>query len=115
MNLERLKWSLKSEKRKQKVLKDACALLRLWPETNELLTLCEKQQIGLRLNEALLGTATDGQLRHNRTTGASEIELKPYNNPQDLAVALIHELRHLWQAAQLGLAPGKAGLAEENA
>jgi hypothetical protein len=116
---QRLKWSLASEKKKQKLLDDACRLLRLWPETSALLDLAKAEGIGIRFDESLgateTGADTDGYLYRNRTTGACHIALKPCLQPRDIAVPLIHELRHLWQEKQLGLTPETAGLGEKDA
>lgn len=112
---QRLKWSLKSEKKKQKLLDEACNLLRLWPETSELLALAKAQGVGIRFDDSLEPTDTDGVFYRNRATGESYIALKPCLDPRDIAIPLIHELRHLWQEKQLGLTPETAGLGEKDA
>ncbi|TAL30972.1 MAG: hypothetical protein EPN97_11590 [Alphaproteobacteria bacterium] len=111
----RLKWSLMSEKKKQKLLDEACNLMRLWPETSELLDLARAQGVGIRFDDSLEPTDTDGIYHRNRTTGECYIGLKPRLDPRDIAIPLIHELRHLWQEKQLGLTPETAGLCEKDA
>ena len=111
----RLKWSLKSEKKKQRLIDAACQFLRLWPETNGLLELARAKGIGIRFDDSLDGTDTDGVFHRNRETGECYIALKPCLEPHDIAIPLIHELRHLWQEQQLGLTPGKSGLGEKDA
>jgi hypothetical protein len=111
----RLKWSLTSEKKKQKLLDDACRLLQLWPETAQLLDLAKAQGVGIRFDDSLEPTDTDGFLYRNRTTGECYIALKPSSEPCDIALPLIHELRHLWQEKELGLTPGTSGLGEPDA
>lgn len=111
----RLKWSLMSEKKKQKLLDEACNLMRLWPETSELLDLSRALGVGIRFDDSLEPTDTDGIYHRNRTTGECYIGLKPRLDPRDIAIPLIHELRHLWQEKQLGLTPETAGLCEKDA
>src|SRR5687768_4583751 len=112
---QRLKWSLQSEKKKQRLLDEACDLLRLWPETSLLLDLAKAEGIAIRFDDSLEFTDTDGILYRNRTTGACHIALKPCLDPHDIAIPLIHELRHLWQEKELGLTPETSGLGEPDA
>ncbi|MEZ0223661.1 MAG: DUF6782 family putative metallopeptidase [Alphaproteobacteria bacterium] len=112
---QRLTWSLMSEKKKQKLLDDACRLLQLWPETSLLLDLAQAQGVGIRFDDSLESTDTDGFLYRNRTTNECYIALKPCREPRDIAIPLIHELRHLWQEKELGLTPATSGLAEPDA
>lgn len=113
--MTRLRWSFTSQKKRDTLLKATSDLLRVWPETAELLDLARDLNIGIRFNEAFIGTETDGVFSRNRTTGECHIELKPFKKPEDAAIPLIHELRHLWQDRQLGLQPGKAALADRDA
>jgi hypothetical protein len=110
----RLVWSFKSEKKKQRLLDEACNLLRIWPETNALLDLAKQQGVGIRFDDALDGTDTDGYFHRNRQTGDCYIALKPCAKPEEIAIPLIHELRHLWQEQQLGLTPEKSALSEKD-
>ena len=112
---QRLTWSLMSEKKKQKLLDDACRLLRLWPETALLLDLAKAQGVGIRFDDSLEATDTDGFLYRNRTTDECYIALKPSPEPRDIAIPLIHELRHLWQEKELGLTPATSALGEQDA
>jgi hypothetical protein len=109
MDFTQLKWSFKTQRGKQRIIDKTHQLLQNWPETAGLLDLADKHNVAIVFNENLLGTETDGQFCRNPKTGAASIELKPYTDPRDLAVPLIHELRHLWQAEQMGtVQPGKA-------
>lgn len=111
----RLRWQLTPERKKQKLLEDACALLRFWPETAGLLDLAKQQGVGIRFDETLSDTETDGYFHRNRTTGECFIALKASTEPRDIAIPLIHELRHLWQDKELGLTPATSGLGEPDA
>ena len=112
--IARLKWSLASEKKKQKLLDEACDFLRIWPETNALLEMAKTNGIGIRFDSTLDGTDTDGVFHRNRATGECFIGLRPCLKPDEIAIPLIHELRHFWQEKQLGLTPETGALSETN-
>jgi hypothetical protein len=96
-------------------MEDTQRILSLWPETKTLLDLASAQNVPIVFNGDLIGTDTDGVNIINRTAGTRQIELKPYKSPEDCAIALIHELRHLWQDVALGLTAATRGLGERDA
>jgi hypothetical protein len=111
----RLRWSFTSRRKRDKLLKAACDRLRLWPETSALLDLAAEKGVAIAFDDALLGSETEGMVMRNRKTGKCRIALKPSLVPEDIAIPLIHELRHLWQEETLGLKTGEAARAEKDA
>lgn len=111
----RLRWSFMRQKTKDKLLDDTLALLRILPETKALLDLAAAKNIEIRFNEKFIGTDDSGVTVINRTTGAVHIEIKPYKKPEDTVIALIHELRHVWQMERLGLTPPTMNRVENDA
>jgi hypothetical protein len=111
----RLRWSFTRQKTKDRLLQDTLDLLRLLPETKAMLALAAAQNIDIRFNEKFIGTDDSGVTVVNRTTGMVHIELKPYRAPEDIAPALIHELRHVWQNHALGLTPRTMARGEPDA
>ena len=111
----RLRWAFTSQKKIDRLLEDTKNLLHLLPETKAMLDLAAAQHIDIRFNEKFIGTDDSGVTVTNRTTGTVCIEIKPYRTPEDSVIALIHELRHVWQHTQLGLTAKTMALGEPDA
>ena len=109
------RWTLTSAARRQQLMNETQHILSIWPETKALLALAAAEKVPIAFADNLIGTDTDGVNVVNRTTGERRIDIKPYKKPEDCAIALIHELRHLWQDKQLGLTPSTRGLGEKDA
>lgn len=110
-----LRWRFMSQKKKDRLLQDTLHLLCLLPETAALLRLAAEKGIAIRFNGDFIGTDNSGVTVSSRRTGETHIELKPYAAPEDIAPALIHELRHVWQNDRLGLTAKTMGLGETDA
>lgn len=111
----RLRWAFTSGRKREKLLADTKRILRLLPETAALLDLAAAKGIDIRLDGEMIGTEDSGLTSINRTTGNISISIKPYKTPEDTVIALIHELRHVWQIEKLGITPMQIGLAESDA
>lgn len=111
----RLRWAFTSGRKREKLLADTKRILRLLPETAALLDLADARGIDIRLDGDMIGTEDSGLTAINRTTGNISISIKPYKTPEDTVIALIHELRHVWQIEKLGITPMQIGLVESDA
>lgn len=109
------RWGWTSAAKRQRLMDETLRILSVWPETRALLELAAAEKVPIAFADNLIGTETDGVNIVNRTTGERRIDIKPYKNPEDCAIALIHELRHLWQDKQLGLTALTRGLGEKDA
>lgn len=110
-----LRWSFTTQRKKDKLLQDTIQILRLLPETQALLNLAAAKNIDIRFNENFIGTDDSGVTVIDRNRGNTHIEIKPYRTPEDSVIALIHELRHVWQNDRLGLTPRTMALGEPDA
>ena len=99
------------QRAQRKALNVAIGMLQEYPETRLLLELAQSKNIGVLVDKSLPRTAA-GMLRSDRETGQEYIALAPFNDPTDLALTLIHELRHVWQDEMLGLNPKNRAISE---
>ncbi len=103
--VDRLKWKI-APKRMQRTRFDAAvALIKNYPETQFLLQLAQEEGIKIGFDPKMRNSEAAGMLQTDRTTGEKVIALSPDAGPQDVALTLIHELRHAWQDKVLGLTP----------
>lgn len=102
------------QRAQRKMMNAAIGMLQEYPETRLLLELAQAKNIGVMVDKSLPRTAA-GMLRSDRETGQQYIALAPFNDPLDLALTLIHELRHVWQDEMLGLNPGNRAISEPDA
>ncbi|MEZ0259865.1 MAG: DUF6782 family putative metallopeptidase [Alphaproteobacteria bacterium] len=109
------RWTWTSAAKRKQLMDETQRILSIWPETRALLDLAAAEKVPIAFADNLIGTDTDGVNIVNRTTGERRIDIKPYKKPEDCAIALIHELRHLWQDKQLGLTALTRGLGEKDA
>lgn len=98
-----LKWSLTSKGAQNKKLQAAIAPLRDWPETAALLEFAESQGVEIGFDKAMIGSGVSGDRHTNFQTGREHISLNPDADTVGLSFVLIHELRHVWQNAILGI------------
>lgn len=102
------------QRAQRKMLNTAIGMLQEYPETRMLLELAQAKNIGVLVDKTLPRT-TAGMLRSDRESGQEYIALAPFNDPTDLALTLIHELRHVWQDEMLGLNAKNRAISEPDA
>lgn len=102
------------QRAQRKALNMAIGILQEYPETRLLLELAQSKNIGVLVDKSLPRT-TAGMLRSDRDSGQEYIALAPFNDPTDLALTLIHELRHVWQDEMLGLNAKNRAVSEPDA
>jgi len=106
------KWSLTGKSARAKKLETAIAPLRDWPETAALLDFAEAQGIEIGFSKRLIGSGVSGERYTDYTTGREHIALNPDADPVGISFVLIHELRHVWQNAILGINAGNTNRLE---
>lgn len=100
----RLRGKPSPEQMQQEQIKQLVGLVGQYPETNLLLQLANKDNIGIAFDPSLAERRVGGAL-HTTEKGQQYIALAPSDDMGFLAYNLIHELRHVWQNKVLGLTP----------
>ncbi len=106
------RWAMTSKRAKRGKLDQAIAMISNYPETKFLLDLVTQEGVGVTFDKNMKDGPSAAQLVTNRETGQQYIALNPYAAPTDLALSLIHEMRHVWQDKVLGLTPQSRALSE---
>ena len=101
----KLKWQLTPAGKRNAKLEEAIVPLRQWPETAALLDHAAANGITISFSKDLIGTHVDGHFQTDPRTGEQKIELNPDSDAAGISYVLIHELRHVWQDAMLGINP----------
>lgn len=114
-NYERLKWALTPKSRKQALLDDAISVLKIIPQTHDLLDLAKAEGISIGFSAKLIGSGAHGHVLREKNTGETRIELSPRATAEEIAETLIHELRHVWQNNVLGTGATTTGREESSA
>ncbi|HYD19452.1 MAG TPA: DUF6782 family putative metallopeptidase [Patescibacteria group bacterium] len=109
---EQAKWRFAPKRMRRTKLDQAIAMISQYPETKFLLDLAHQEGVGVAFDKAMAQGPAAARLVTNRETGQQYIALNPYAEPTDLALSLIHELRHVWQDKVLHLSPQTRGLSE---
>jgi hypothetical protein len=104
-NWLRLKWRLTPSLVHQKRLAQAIGILRDYPGLSDVLAMAEKDGVKICFNPDMIGTRTTGVFVMRAHDGGMAIRLRPGPPPEQLAMTLVHELRHYWQKKYLGITP----------
>lgn len=113
--LSRIGAKIAPKRAERKRMNEAILMLQSYPETRFLLELAQAGGIGVVVDKSLAQSQTAGVLRSDRESGQQYIALAPFDDATDLALTLIHELRHVWQDTVLGLTAQNRGISEPDA
>ncbi len=109
---EAAKWAVTSKRARRGKLDEAIAMISNYPETKFLLDLMTQDGVGVTFDKNMKNGPAAAQLVTHRETGQQYIALNPYASATDLALSLIHEMRHVWQDKVLQLTPQTRAISE---
>lgn len=109
---EEAKWAITPKRARRGKLDEAIAMISNYPETKFLLDLMTQEGVGVTFDKNMKNGPAAAQLVTHRETGQQYIALNPYAPATDLALSLIHEMRHVWQDKVLQLTPQTRAIGE---
>lgn len=111
-SFDNARFAMTSKRARRGKLDQAIAMISNYPETKFLLDLMTQEGVGVSFDKNMKNGPAAAQLVTHRETGQQYIALNPYAAPTDLALSLIHEMRHVWQDKVLHLTPQSRGVSE---
>jgi hypothetical protein len=111
-SFDNARFAMTSKRARRGKLDQAIAMISNYPETKFLLDLMTQEGVGVSFDKNMKNGPAAAQLVTHRETGQQYIALNPYAPPTDLALSLIHEMRHVWQDKVLQLTPQSRGISE---